>query len=94
MSGVSNMMDAEVIELHRKLVLYHMRTAYGAATKDDQTYHLDLARRLATEAHAISDRTGLPIQCALSCDRCQAVISEQPTKPVEVTLEELFGPRR
>jgi len=88
------MMDAEVIELHRKLVLHHMKTAHGAANKDDQTYHLDLARRLATEAHAISDRTGLPVQCALSCDRCRAVMGEQSATSTESTLEELFGPRQ
>jgi len=88
------MMDAEVIELHRKLVLHHMKSAHGAADSESQAYHLDLAKRLATEAHAMSDRTGLPVQCSFSCDRCRAIMSGQSTTPAEAMLEELFGPRQ
>jgi hypothetical protein len=69
------MMEAEVIELHRKLVLYHVDVALGATTNTVKEHHMDLAKRLATEAHALSDRTGLPIQCSMSCETCRALMT-------------------
>jgi hypothetical protein len=79
--------DAEVIELHRKLVVYHMKTAHSAKTKAEQVDHLDLAKRLATQAHALSDRTGLPIQCAMSCEKCRAIMTGQSAMSPEETLQ-------